>query len=100
MPVAGADRIMLTEQIAVMDLIALGRFALLPEDDLNLAALLRSPLAFSEEELFALCHARKGTSGKPWTRASEEGFRPGAFVPAECWRAPITCRRLNSTPMH
>ena len=44
MPVAGADRMKLTEQIAVMDLIALGRFALLPEDDLNLAALLRSPL--------------------------------------------------------
>ena len=34
-PVAGADRITLTEQIAVMDLIALGRFVLLPEDDLH-----------------------------------------------------------------
>ncbi|HEY5347014.1 MAG TPA: double-strand break repair helicase AddA, partial [Rhizomicrobium sp.] len=54
-PVAGADRIVLTEQIAVMDLMALGRFVLLPEDDLNLAALLRSPIiAISEEELFSL----------------------------------------------
>lgn len=61
-PVAGADRIRLTEQIAVMDLIALGRFALLPEDDLNLAALLRSPLlGLSEEELFALAHKRAST---------------------------------------
>ena len=61
-PVAGADRIRLTEQIAVMDLIALGRFALLPEDDFNLAALLRSPLcALSEEELFLLSYERKGT---------------------------------------
>ncbi len=61
-PVAGADRIRLAEQIAVMDLIALGRFALLPEDDLNLAALLRSPLVgMSEEDLFTLCHAREGT---------------------------------------
>ncbi|HEY0281414.1 MAG TPA: 3'-5' exonuclease, partial [Rhizomicrobium sp.] len=60
-PVAGADRIKLTEQIAVMDLIALGRFALLPEDDLNLAALLRSPLVgLSEDDLFALCYGRKG----------------------------------------
>jgi ATP-dependent helicase/nuclease subunit A len=59
--VAGADRIRLNEQIAVMDLIALGRFALLPEDDLNLAALLRSPLVgLSEEELFALAHGREG----------------------------------------
>lgn len=61
-PVAGADRIVLTEQIAVMDLIALGRFALLPEDDLNLAALLRSPLlGLSEDELFSLAFGREGT---------------------------------------
>ena len=61
-PVAGADRVILTEQIAVMDLMALGRFVLLQEDDLNLAALLRSPLCgLSEEELFTLCHARRGT---------------------------------------
>lgn len=61
-PVAGADRIVLTEQIAVKDLIAYGRFALLPDDDLNLAALLRSPLlGISEEELFTLAHARSGS---------------------------------------
>jgi len=61
-PVAGADRIRLTEQIAIMDLIALGRFVLLPEDDYNLASLLRSPLcAISEEELFSLSHARTGS---------------------------------------
>ena len=61
-PVAGADRIVLTEQIAVMDLMALGRFVLQRDDDLTLAALLRSPLCgLSEDELFALCHARDGT---------------------------------------
>jgi ATP-dependent helicase/nuclease subunit A len=61
-PVAGADRIVLTEQIAVMDLIALGRFALLPENDLNLACLLRSPLiGLSEEQLYELAQPRKGT---------------------------------------
>lgn len=61
-PVAGADRIRIAHQIAVMDLIALGRFALLPEDDLNLAALLRSPLiGFSEDLLYALSVAREGT---------------------------------------
>ena len=61
-PVAGADRIALTEQIAVMDLMALGRFVLQREDDLNLAALLRSPLCgLSEDELFTLCHGRNGT---------------------------------------
>lgn len=61
-PVAGADRIRLEKQIAVMDLIALGRFVLLPEDDLNLAALLRSPLlGLSEDELFALSTQREAT---------------------------------------
>ena len=60
--VAGADRIVLTEQIAVMDLMALGRFVLQREDDLNLAALLRSPLCgLGEEDLFSLCHGRSGT---------------------------------------
>src|SRR5579871_2022647 len=59
-PVAGADRIRLLEQIAIMDLVALGRFALLPEDDLNLAALLRSPLlGLSEDELYELAAARE-----------------------------------------
>ena len=59
-PVAGADRVRLTEQIAAMDLIALGRFVLQREDDLTLAALLRSPLCgLSEEELFSLAHDRK-----------------------------------------
>jgi ATP-dependent helicase/nuclease subunit A len=61
-PVAGADRIVLTEQIAVMDLIALGRFVLLPEDDLNLACVLRSPLCrISEDDLFTLCDRREST---------------------------------------
>jgi ATP-dependent helicase/nuclease subunit A len=61
-PVAGADRIKLTEQIAVMDLIALGRFVLLPEDDYTLAVVLRSPLCgIGEEELFGVAHDRKGS---------------------------------------
>jgi ATP-dependent helicase/nuclease subunit A len=59
-PVAGADRVILTEQIATMDLMALGRFVLQQEDDLTLAALLRSPLCgVSEEALFGLAHTRK-----------------------------------------
>jgi ATP-dependent helicase/nuclease subunit A len=60
-PVAGADRMKITQQIAVMDLISLGRFALLQEDDLNLAALLRSPLLdVGEDELRILANPRKG----------------------------------------
>jgi ATP-dependent helicase/nuclease subunit A len=72
-PVAGADRIKLTEQIAVMDLVALGRFVLLPSDDLNLAALLRSPLCgLGEEELFSLCHERRTTVWDELQRRRDE----------------------------
>ncbi len=42
-PVAGADRMSLPDQLVVEDLISLARFALLPEDDLSLAEVLRSP---------------------------------------------------------
>lgn len=60
-PVAGADRMVLLEQLAIIDLIALGHFALLPEDDLNLAALLKSPMiGFTEQDLYDLAQPRKG----------------------------------------
>ncbi len=68
-PVAGADRLKLTGHIAVQDLIALGRFILLPQDDLTLAAVLKSPLVcrddglpFDDDDLFALAHDRGGAS--------------------------------------
>ncbi len=59
--VAGVDRMVLPEQMAVMDLVALGRFLLLPEDDLTLATVLKGPLfGLSEEQLFDLAHPREG----------------------------------------
>ncbi len=59
-PVAGADRMQLLDQLAVMDLIAVGNFVLMPEDDLSLATVLRSPfVGISEEQLFDLAHDRK-----------------------------------------
>ena len=58
-PVAGADRLVLTEQLAVMDLIALGNILLLPEDDLTLATVLKGPLiGLDEDDLFRLAHGR------------------------------------------
>ena len=59
LPVAGADRIRLNEDIAVHDLLALGRAVLLPEDDLSLAAVLKSPLfGLDEDHLFRLARGR------------------------------------------
>lgn len=61
-PVAGVDRMVLTEQLSVMDLLALGEFLLLPDDDLTLATVLKGPLfGVTEEELFTLAYDRKGT---------------------------------------
>ena len=57
--VAGADRLKMTDHIAVLDLLALAKCVLQPADDLSLAALLRSPLFdLSEEQLFELAHDR------------------------------------------
>jgi ATP-dependent helicase/nuclease subunit A len=62
-PVAGADRMTLLDQIAVMDLISLGRFCLLPEDDLALAEVLKSPLiGFDDAALERVAAGRKGVS--------------------------------------
>ena len=60
--VAGADRLILTEHIAVMDLLALADALLLPDDDLALATVLKSPLfGLDEDELFGLAFQRGGT---------------------------------------
>ncbi len=58
--VAGTDRMLITEQLPVQDLMALGAFALLPEDDLTLATVLKSPLVgLSEDALYDLAADRK-----------------------------------------
>ena len=61
-PVAGADRLVLTQHIAVMDLLALADAILLPQDDLALAIVLKSPLfGLDEEALYALAYGREAT---------------------------------------
>lgn len=61
-PVGGVDRIVLNDQIAVQDMLACASFALLPEDDLTLACLLKSPLiGLSEEALYDLAHGRSSS---------------------------------------
>ncbi len=60
-PVGGADRLKLSDHVVFADLMALGRFARFPTDDLSLAALLRSPFCdVTEEDLFDLAWERGG----------------------------------------
>jgi ATP-dependent helicase/nuclease subunit A len=58
-PVAGVDRMVLPEQIAAQDLMAFGHALLLPEDALNLAAVLKGPFGgLSEDSLMELAAQR------------------------------------------
>lgn len=59
--VAGADRITLSQELAVQDLLALARVALDPGDNLALASVLKSPLVGlvdDDRDLFPLAHGR------------------------------------------
>jgi ATP-dependent helicase/nuclease subunit A len=61
-PVAGADRLKLTEHIAIIDLMNLADALLLPQDDLALAVALKSPLfGLGEDDLFKLAWQRQGS---------------------------------------
>jgi len=59
-PVSGLDKMLLLDDLSVQDLLAAAKFALFPDDELNLACLLRSPLfGFNEEELHKVIYKRK-----------------------------------------
>ncbi|OYW87671.1 MAG: double-strand break repair helicase AddA, partial [Sphingobium sp. 32-64-5] len=60
-PVAGVDRLRLQAPLGVQDLMAALRFASQPEDDLNLACLLVSPLiGWTQDDLLARAAPRSG----------------------------------------
>lgn len=60
-PVAGIDRLHLHKPLAVRDLLSAVAFAVQPLDDLNLAALLVSPLiGWTQDQLYDLAYGRKG----------------------------------------
>ena len=61
-PVSGVDRMALTEELAVEDLLAAAQFSLLPDDDLTLACLLKSPfVSWSDDDLFEIAYNRNGS---------------------------------------
>ncbi len=73
LPIAGADRLKLGGELAVRDLAALLAFLDTPEDDLSLAAVLRSPLGgWSEADLYRLAHGRKGYLWEALRRGPEQ----------------------------
>jgi ATP-dependent helicase/nuclease subunit A len=76
-PVAGVDRLTLNAPIAVQDLLSCIRFVLQPDDDLNLAALLVSPLlVWSQSDLYDRGKQRTGLS--LWQHLGEQ--KPQALL--------------------
>lgn len=69
-PIGGLDRLVLKDDIAIQDLLALAHWALCPADDLTLAALLKSPLiGLSEEQLYDLAIDRTENLWKTLSRS-------------------------------
>jgi len=94
-PVAGADRLRLTQQLAVLDLLALADVLLLPEDDLSLAAVLKSPLfGLDDDDLLEIAPDRRGSL---WSALLEAARTKPRFAPAaeqlKRWRS-----RADITP--
>jgi ATP-dependent helicase/nuclease subunit A len=84
-PVAGLDRMTLTEAAAVQDLLAALSFAVQPEDDLTLACLLTSPLlGWCQEALFALAHPR-GKSQSLWSALRDSAAHSAQAAQAVAW---------------
>ena len=90
-PVAGADRLDIGEHIAVLDLIAAGRAALLPEDDLTLATALKSPLVGLDDDDLIRIAAPAATPSRcsaPQRHAEAATRRPRRGCDAlRSWRA-------------
>ena len=93
-PVAGLDRLVLTDQPAVQDLMALADALLLPQDDLSFACLLTSPLGgLSDDSLMQLAIGR---SGPLWeTLRARAAERPEWDAAWACLRRLAGARRLR-----
>ncbi|PWT92965.1 MAG: double-strand break repair helicase AddA, partial [Proteobacteria bacterium] len=95
-PVAGADRLKLTEHIAIIDLMNLADALLLPQDDLALATALKSPLfGLDDDDLFTLAWGRKGSLRRALSEhaAANEKFGRAEDRLSECER-----RFAHATP--
>ena len=95
-PVAGLDRLVLTEQPAVADLLALCDTLLLPEDDLSLACVLTSPLGgLSDDSLMALAATRRGAL---WSALRDRAAERDDWAAARAMIATLLARVDYASP--
>ncbi|MGV3491438.1 MAG: double-strand break repair helicase AddA [Devosia sp.] len=94
-PTPGADRLAVTSHIGVLDMMALGDVLSNSADDLQLAALLRSPLFdIAEDDLRAVAHGRpdKQTLWRAM-EASDIASVQAAFTELKGWRGRLDFER-------
>ncbi len=90
-PVAGADRIALTDELAVMDLLVLADALLQPEDDLSAATVLNGPFfGLTEDDLFKLAYGREVSL---WQELERDPHYGAQCRRLEAWRG--LARRLS-----
>jgi ATP-dependent helicase/nuclease subunit A len=94
-PVAGTDRLILTDHIAVQDLLSLGQFLLQPQDNLSLATVLTSPLiGLTQDQLMSLSVNRQESL---WSALIYHGHTP-VYGPAYQWLKVIMDQTDYLTP--
>ncbi len=95
-PVAGLDRLILTEQTAVQDVLAACDAILLPGDDLAVGSVLTSPLGFlSQDSLLDLAAARTGTL---WSTLRDRAAERPEWQSARNFLAALSSRADHVTP--
>lgn len=97
-PVSGSDRMVLLDQMAIMDLMAIGHFVLLPEDDLNTAIVLKTPfLGLEDDDLFELAHGREKTRSL-WQHLRDKRTDKEKFSQAADWLERLLARADFTPP--
>jgi ATP-dependent helicase/nuclease subunit A len=95
-PVAGLDRMVLTDQPAVQDLMALADALLLPSDDLTFACLLTSPLGgLTDDDLTELATDRRGSL---WDALRDRAREHSSWERAEAFFAQLLARADYVSP--
>ncbi len=89
-PVAGVDRMKLASELAVRDLLAVGRFLLLPDDDYTLACVLKGPfIGLDDKDLLELAPGREGSL---WAALNARAHESRAWRAARARLAALAAR--------
>ncbi|MDT7950276.1 MAG: double-strand break repair helicase AddA, partial [Acetobacteraceae bacterium] len=95
-PVAGLDRLVLTEQAAVQDVLAACDAILLPGDDLAVGCVLTSPLGFLEQD--SLLELAAGRGGTLWNALRDRAGERPEWQAARDFLAALARRADHVTP--